>query len=602
MDYRRELRDKIMTLKFMKKIIFLAIIPLMAAVSFAGLTPEDIKAFDNYSKEISSANPVIAKRFLDDKPFIDKIKTSSPAVAAQLISKAEAVNDLSQLLDKRLYKTKEYELSKALQLRIDNNKALSMVGIGPVPEPLISWVKKYKKKYSDEKVALIERAIRKYEAIIGTRPAITEKQKRDKAAWEIATIRQRNTVLANRANHKLTKLINKRSGTDASYQDEVKTLDIFKYLDANGQARFSKYMAQMSAVEKAKSSLNATQLAQLNGQPIEQQMLLLGNIFDQSDMNAGAIETDINALRQSRPKETINFQENQILVPLLRTAIKREVKGTIAGDKLLKFYKTNNLNIAIASCRNCNAKFEPSNNRIVFDSDLIQQYMRIRGITTKELEGEEINNLAKYLAPMFIHEGTHQMQHAWADKNNIYKPYTQEDEIEANSMEALYTLQKLKNDKEFSSLMKEMKGNSDYAETRIKLAMRFKKDRGLFANDIRQKYYYGLPSFASARAEILKAISDELLRRESLDAAALGDIEKYGSNISEVMGMTSSELISAVRDTKTLALGKIQNDLLNPEVYTEHYNGAEDWAASMVRFTSVDNTPTKVASKVPALK
>jgi hypothetical protein len=588
-----------MTLKFTKKIAFLAMIPLMVGLSFSQLTPEDVKALDSYTKEISLANPVIANQFLDDKSFIDKIKISSPTVAAQLISKAEAINDLSNLLDKRLYKTKEFELSKALQLRIDHNKALTTIGIGPIPETLIPWIKKYKKKYKKSKVALIERAIRKYEVIIGTRPAITKKQKRDKANWKIATIEERNTILAGRADRALTKLINKDSRTGDDYQETLGSIKEFEYLDAGGQARFTKYMAQLSAVEKAKTSLNTTQLAQLDGQPIEQQMTLLGNIFDQSDINAGAIETKVNALRKSRMKETINFQENQILIPLLRTAMEKEVKGTIAGDKLLEFYKANKLNIAIAPCQNCNAKFEPTNNRIVFDSDLIQEYMRIRGLTTKDLEGEEINNLAKYLSPMLIHEGTHQMQHAWADKNNIYKSYTQEDEIEANSLEALYTLEKLKKDDEFSSLMKGMRKNSTYAKTRIEFAIKFGANTDKFASAIRQTYYYALPSFASSRAEILKTISDELIRRESLDATVIGDIEKYGKSVSEVMSLTSSELISEVRDTKALALRKIQSDLLNSEVYTDYYGGGQDYAESMIKSALADNTSAKRIPPMP---
>ena len=592
-----------MTLKFAEKIAFLAIVPFMASLSFAQLTPKDAKVFDNYAMEISSANPVIAKKFLDDKPFMDKIKISSPAVAAQLISKAQAVDDLSNLLDKRLYKTREYELSKALQLRIDNDKVLSSVGIGPIPETLIPWIKKYKKKYSAEKVELIERASRKYEVVFGTVPPTNDEQIKNLQTWKTSTIRERNTLLAEKASGSLDGFINHQTRTDTAYKDSLIKAGIFKYLDARGQAKFSKYMKQISAVEKAKSSLNAEQIAQLNGEPIEQQMYLLGKVFDQSDMNAGSIETDVNALRQLRPDETINFQENRIVTELLKTAVVKEVKGSIAGDKLLKFYKTNKLDIAIASCQNCNAKFEPSNNRIVFDSDLIQQYMRIKGIATEELlKGKEINNLAKYLAPMFIHEGAHQMQHAWADKNNIYKPYTQEDEIEANSLEALYTIEKLKNDKEFSSLMKGMRKNSTYAKTRIELAARFKKSRALFAEDIRQQYYYGTPSFASSRAEILKAVSGEIVRRETLDKAALGDIEKYGSNAGEVMRMTSSELISAVGDIKTLALKKVQNDLLNCAVYTDHYDNAEDWTASMLKFASAGNTSAKGSSKVPALK
>ncbi len=592
-----------MILKIMKKTAFLAIIPLMAGLSFSQLTPKDIKAFAAYDKEISTGNPVIAQKFLEDTPFIDKIKISSPIAASGLISKAQALNDLSRLLDKRLYKAREYELSKALQLRIDHNKPLSSMGIGPVPEKLIVWVKKYKKKYSAEKIDLIERATRKYETIFSTKPLTSDAQRRNKAAWNTSTIRERNTLLARKANGVLDRLINKESRTDPAYQEILKKTDMFQYLDAGGQARFDKYMKQMSAVEKAKTSLKADQLAQLNGRPIEQQMYLLGNVFDQSDIKAGALETDVDALRRSRPDETISFQENKIVTALLKTAMVKEVKGTIAGDKLLKFYETNKLDIAIAACQNCNAKYEPSNNRIVFDSDLIQQYMRIKGITTEELiAGKEINNLAKYLSPMLIHEGAHQMQHAWAEKHNIYKPYTQEDEIEANSLEALYTVEKLKNDKAFSNLMKDMRSNSTYADKRVKLAMRFKSDRDGFARDIRQLYYYGTPSFASSRSEILKAVSDELMRRESLDDAAIGEIEKYGMDSGEAMKMTSSELIGSVGDLKAMALRKIQNDLLNPAVYNDHYESAEDWTASMVRFASLKKAPTTVASKVPALK
>ena len=220
-----------MTLKFVKKIAFLAIVPFMASLSFAQLTPKDSKALDNYTKEISLANPVIAKQFLDDKPFIDKVKISSPVIAAQLISKAEAVNDLSQLLDKRLYKAREYELSKALQLRIDNNKVLSTVGIGPVPETLIFWIKKYKKKYSKEKVSLIERASRKYEVTFATKPLTTDVQRRSVDTWKTSTIRERNTLLARRAAGFLDGFINKESRTDAAYQNTLENANIFKYIE-----------------------------------------------------------------------------------------------------------------------------------------------------------------------------------------------------------------------------------------------------------------------------------------------------------------------------------------------------------------------------------
>ena len=588
--------------KLIKRTVFLFLMSLMALSPFAyaegdvslEFSEQELYTQFHYTKAISSANPVIAKEFLEDTVFVDKLKTLEPQEAAKLISKAEAIVDLANLLDKRLYKTREYELSVALQIRIDHDKPLASVGIGPYPEPLIEWVKIYRKNYSKLKVALIERSIRKFEVLFGT-SAVNGKDK-----WEKSTIRERNTLLAGKAGDALDGLINHETQTGDTYQNQIKSAGIFEYLDAGGKARLNKYISQMSVAEEAKSSLNAELLAELKDQPIEQQMYLLGSVFDQSDIKAGSLETKIDSLRRSKPSETISYQDNRIIADLLKTAMVSEVKGTVAGDKVVKFYKENKLDIAIASCQNCYAKFEPSNNRIVFDADLIQQYMRIKDISADDfIKGKEINNLAKYLSPMFVHEATHQMQHSWSDGRDIYKPYTQEDEIEANSLEAVYTIEKMKKDKSFSKLFREIKSDSVYAEKRIKLAHRFKMSRDKFGGAIRNLYYYGLPSFSSARAEILKAISDELGRRESLDEADISDIEKYGSNVSETMKMTASELRGSVGDIKSSALKKVRDDLLHQSVYTEYYDGAEESASTMLITALSANGDAK--SKVPAL-
>lgn len=581
-------------------ILFSLALPAASGSLFAKLTPDEEKKLENYIKEISTANPEAAAEFLEDLVFVDKMKIEKPLLAPALISKAEALRDLEATLDKRWYQRQENALSKALEIKVDFNKPLCSVGVGPRPQALLDWVNRFKKSdYSKNKRELIEKATRKYETVFGTTSV------NGKAQWEKLTIRERNVFLAEKANKVLERLINTSSQTGPDFQNQVQNARILKYLDEAGRARFQRYIDQLRTAEIAKSSLKADQLAGLSGLPIEQQIYMLGRMFDKSEIKGEKLEREVDSLRQSEPAETINYQQRELLAAMLKTSLLSEMKGTSTGGKIAKFYRTHPLNVSVETCRNCYAKFVPPENKIVFDSDLVQQYMRVNGLVTSDLlkNKEEISRLAKFLSPMFAHEATHQMQHAWADSRNIYKPYTQEDEIEANSMEAVFTLEKMENDSKFKKLMKEMRGNISYADKRLQLAERFSKNPEKFDENVRQLYYYGLPSFSQVRAEILQAVSAEIQRRNSLSEDEKREIEEGGAGMSEVMSMMAGELISRVGSVKTTALLKVQSDLLNTVSYSTRYAQAQDWTEtvfSMIgRGETKNKKPSSLASSVP---
>ena len=332
-------------------------------------------------------------------------------------------------------------------------------------------------------------------------------------------------------------------------------------------------------------------------------MYLLGSLFDKSNIKGTVnLERKVDGARQSRPGETLSFQNNQLLAGMLRTSIVAELKGAAAGDKVLKFYNSGaKLDLAIESCQGCYAKYEPTSGRIILDSEMIQQYLRVNDLTTEALlkDKAKIAALAKYASPIFVHEATHQMQHSWADRAHIYKPYVQEDEIESNSMEALYTVEKLKQDPKFKAIFSRMRRSSTYADQRLKLAQRFNKNPDEFSENVRQLYYYRLPSFDAASSQILSAISAELERRQGLDAAALAEIEASGVELKDAMGMTVQELTGSAADIKTAALRKIQDDLLHKAVYTDHYESASDWPADILGAMRTSRAPK--AGTVPSL-
>ena len=582
---------------------FLAI--ALLCFSFSGafaleLTGEEAAAFKNYEAAISSANPAAAKKFLEDAALMEKVKIAAPDKAADLIAKARAVGDLEQLLDRAWAADQDMQLSYALGLRIDFDKPLEKVNIGPVPETLLDWMAKYK-KYTVAKTLTIKKAIREFETVFD---AYTTE---DKARWKTKTIRERNSSLSDKAAKSLEHLINFEVETDKNFQNEVKNDDVFKYLDSVGRARYERYLNQLATAELAKVKLSRSELDKIKDQPIEQQMFYLGSLFDNSkNKSSAAIERKVDGARQSKPGETLSFQNNRILAEMLRTAMAGELKGTAAGDKVLEFYNSGaKLDIAIESCQGCYAKYEPSTGRIIMDSEVILQYMRVNNINAETLLFDPKNNkslvaaLAKYMSPMLVHEATHQMQHDWAEKAQIYKPYVQEDEIESNSLESLYTIEKLKKDPKFKALFSNMRSGSAYADQRLKLAQRFNKNPDDFDDSVRRLYYYGIPSFDAASSQILSAISAELERRMTMPAADRAQLENSGAEFKDTLGMTVQKLTASVAGIRTDALKIVRDDLLNKAVYTGRYETASDRTGAMLE--TVRACETVKSRPVPAL-
>ncbi len=573
-----------------------ALIGSFAAAGVRAQAPagDDAARLKMYEKALLAADPGAAKAFLEDAVVNDRLKLSDPEKAAALTAQARALRDLEELLAKPWRDDQELALSQALALRIDFNTPLEKVGIGAAPESLLAWMARYG-KYTEHKTGLVKRSIRQYEIVSG----MVYEEKQD---WDKTTIRERNAVLAEQATRSLERLINNETATDKAYQDRVRSDETYKYLDPAGRARYDRYLTQLSTAESAKARLSTAQLDGIKDQPIEQQMYLLGEVFDGSkDRGAVSLERQVDGARQSAPGETLSFQNNRLLTAMLQTAVPREIKGTAAGDKVLSFYGAGGkLELAIESCKGCYAKYEPSTGRIILDSDMIQQYLRVNNIRTEELltNKAQVDALAAYVSPIVVHEAAHQMQHAWADQSGVYKPYVQEDEIESNSLEALYTTEKIKKDPQFRRLFSRMRGTATYADQRLKLAQRYNKSPDKFSETVRRQYYSGLPSFDASSSQILASVAAELERRETLNAAELEEIDGGGVPPDDAMGMTAAEITGSVTEIKTEALIKIQADLMNQAVYSGYYEDAAGWSENALG--TVRGTEGKTRS-VPAL-
>jgi hypothetical protein len=217
------------------------------------------------------------------------------------------------------------------------------------------------------------------------------------------------------------------------------------------------------------------------------------------------------------------------------------------------------------------------------DSETVQQFLRLRGYSAESLmrEPAQLAELTRYLSPVIVRESSHQMQAHWASQQGLYLPNTQEAEIEASTLEATYTLEKLGGDAAFKTLFTDLRGSSAYAQKRLDISTTFSENGSRkFASVMRQMYYASTPSLVAASSQVLSAVNTELTRRGGLSAEERAELDALGLPLADALQMQADELAGSVRDIRTDALVEIRSDLADLGVYTAHYRAETQWGRS----------------------
>ncbi|MDQ7772898.1 MAG: hypothetical protein RDU13_05165 [Elusimicrobiales bacterium] len=547
---------------------------LAVCVRAQGLTEAQAERMNAYEIAIASANPAECRRFLGERALLDKIRALDIERAAMLISRAEAVKDLEDLFRQRWTPADANRLSESLEIRVDVNKPLSEVGVGPEPEKVLTWLKNYKSDLTPELEGTVEKAIRKWEVVFGT-TSVSLRMNWGQAtganrvginrdAWRTWTLRERNAVVDR---------ISRAPGFEG-FSDTV--------LPARQEMQ-----ELQNAVDAARGSgvLTPEQLSALDGKSLQEQAYLLGNFFDGGAAVPADIQARINSARASLPSEVLTSEQRALLGGMLQTSVLREVKGTAAGDRVNEFYsKKARLNIAVAPCDGCDARYDASTGSITVDSEVVQQFLRLRGYSSESLmrDPARLAELTRYLSPVIVRESSHQMQAHWASQQGLYLPNTQEAEIEASTLEATYTLEKLRGDESFRTMFTDLRGSSSYAQKRLDISTTFSENGSRkFASVMRQMYYASTPSLVAASSQVLSAVNTELTRRAGLSAAERAELDELGLPLADALQMQADELAGSVRDIKTDALTEIRSDLADLGLYTAHYRAETEWGRSV---------------------
>ncbi len=518
---------------------------------------------------ISSGDPAAAAAFLRDGEA-RRLAEADAQKSAALLGKAEALKDLKELLAMPWDDTKANQLSQALAIRIDADRPLSRMGIGPEPEKLFGWLAKFQPSYPASKKAVVKKAIRQWEVIFGTMTdtRVLSWGQADmrsghavnitRAAWEAMVIRERNSVI-----EKIIKI----DPRFLVYNDERL---------AAAKADVAVDVAVKAVIDSG--ALSPGQLAQLSGKPFSDQVYLLGNFFDNSNISVNPdLKARINAARGSLPQEVLPAQQRALLGSMLNTAVAKELAGTKAGDIALSAFPSG-LKITVAPLSAGYSRYDAASGTVILDSETIQQYMRVKGYTAASLMSSQaqVTEIAKYMSPALVYEAAHKMQSDWAIKQGVYKPHVQEDEVEAMSLEGLYTNEKFTNDASFKAILDDARSFSSYASKRVDIATEYKSGRSKgFSITVRQRYFSGLPSLDAAASQVLGAVTEELARRSSLPDSEKASIDSTGLNLEEAMEMSPEELAGSVGEIQSGVLAKIQVDLSGLGAYRSRYSAAD---------------------------
>lgn len=539
---------------------------LLAAAPLRAADGTPAQRLAAYEVAIASGDPVAAGAFLRDgeaRALLD----AEPSKAAALLGRAEALKDLKDLLAMPLDEARVNQLNSALAIRIDVDKPLSRLGVGPEPEKLLGWLARFAPTYPETKKTIVKKSIRQWEVIFGTMTdtrALSWDQADmgsgrgvtvTKAAWERLVLRERNAVIEKIMARDPNFIIYNDARLASARQNAALNVDVRALI----------------------ASLPPDQQSQLAGKPFGDQLYLLGNMFDNSTITASPeLRARINSARSSLPQEVLQTQHRQVLGTMLNTAVANELRGTQAGDRALAAFP-GGLKISVAPVDGGYSRYDAATGTVVLDSETIQQYMRTKGYTSASVMSDpaQLAEIAKYMSPAVVYEAAHKSQADWARAQGVYLPRTQENEIEAMALEGLYTTEKMRKDAEYSRIMTSSRDFSTYAGKRLDIGTEFAGSGSKkFATTVRQRYFSGLPSLDAAASQVLGAVSGELERRAAMPAAEKAALDASGLNLQDALEMSPDELANSVGEIQTPVLAKIQGDLSRLGVYRGRYSAS----------------------------
>lgn len=480
-----------------------AIIPLLLArlalapvFAFAQLTAEEQafaqKCRDNINiekRQLSAATAFECVQRLTDNNggFLARLRNQSPEMgeaAADILAFNSALIDLKNIVTRNSGGDMAKHLVRVLE---DSDCPLCAMGLGPRPEKTFDWVEKEAGSRLDD----VKKAARTWESLGGIRTGALSSgaHKYDPKRWNAQPIGKRYETLLNWAAKETDRLAavyggsgRPKAGPDprliAALREDLFVVGEGAYLakldklaaDPGRIGRWKGASAPPPAEKKAEEFAAASKkVSELKSQSVPDQAAYLSGIFDQAaSKTGGVLKTGTAAakpggfvFRELSAEQAAGLSGRLVSADVggdLKGPLADELRGTKAGGEILAFYRdpgyakagTNRLSFAFTRKRKgLFGGWDPDAGTMNLNSEEVDDWMKKNRVRPEQLfEGDPSKNphlqkLARYLAPAFVHESTHQRQSARAVLAGAMAPYQMELETEAFAMNNSFVAERL---------------------------------------------------------------------------------------------------------------------------------------------------------------
>jgi len=514
-----------------------------------------------------------AEDFLADKEAQDTVKASDEPGYFLIFQRAAELADLKGVVAGSAD-------AHSIRLSLLQRTSCSFC-LDPVAFP--AWITKNLGAPGQGKLAAVDEAMWIWAKLTASQKAWVAVKKKD-AAWpKLGFVERhglmRDWALAERA--ALLKLNPAEAAGTADFRSRA-----YYASQALGSHEMTKVWERSEKLNRAAQSLAAARarvamgndprqkalLAQaVNAATPEARLAALAQIFE----NYGERPAALLAAAPPRADQTFTPDSRKLVADMLKTAMLRETEGTFAGDDLKEFYKKTPLVVTFTTTSlSALGWYEHGGNTLYFNERYVEEYVKTHGKSIENLkrDPELMQNLARIFAATFVHEAQHHRQDAWARENKVPRTYHQGDEVEAFQTDALFMMQKLRDDKRFRDWAAKESQTSSVVAGDIAMAQRMEEEGpGYFERKIPNTHYPEvLSNEGHAWCQILwhnfveGPIGTELMRRSRLTPAARGPLESSTKPVKpsyataeafrvDLLTVSSKALRANLADAKTAA-------------------------------------------------
>ena len=153
--------------------------------------------------------------------------------------------------------------------------------------------------------------------------------------------------------------------------------------------------------------------------------------------------------------QAFDAASRRMTADLMKPALLDEISDTQSGDVLRGFYRDHPLRLRLAPLSGEYARYVDDTGVITLNEDHVLEFLAERNRIPRDLalDGKLLHELAMEWAANFVHEATHQRQHAWAVENGVPFRFGLFSEQEAIQEEALYTLERRTRDRAYAAYL-----------------------------------------------------------------------------------------------------------------------------------------------------